>query len=168
MIQATLDEQGLAAKAVDHVHLLPWIDEWVNAATFNRYLPGTPIVYVDAVITARDHQKPSPSGSKSRRRSGRFWIWAPERDLTQENQPPGRPSTSASPRDRHKQWEAGAREAEDPLSPAVQLPSYLCDNMRNVWHESRLYCPTAWTQRPDAALDLCPLVELKRRLGRDG
>ena len=57
MIQATLGEQGLAAKAVDHVHLLPWIDEWVNAATFNRYLPGTPIVYVDAVITVCDHQK---------------------------------------------------------------------------------------------------------------
>lgn len=54
---------------------------------------------------------------------------------------------------------SGAREAEDPLSPAVQLPSYLCDNTHNVWHESRLYCPTAWTQRPDAALDLCPLVE---------
>jgi hypothetical protein len=30
-------------------------------------------------------------------------------------------------------------EACDTLSPTVQLPSHLCDNMRNVWHESRLF-----------------------------
>lgn len=59
-------------------------------------------------------------------------------------------------------------EAGDTLSAAVQLPSHLCDNMHNVWHESRLYCSTAWTQRPNAAVDLCALAELQRRLGRDG
>jgi DNA-binding transcriptional LysR family regulator len=35
---------------------LCWIDE-CNDATFNRYRPGVPIVYGDAVITARDHQQ---------------------------------------------------------------------------------------------------------------
>jgi hypothetical protein len=36
---------------------LSWIYEWGNDATFSRYRLGMPIVYGDAVITDRDHQK---------------------------------------------------------------------------------------------------------------
>ena len=36
---------------------MSWVYEWSNNATFNRYRPDVPIVYGDAVITDRDHQK---------------------------------------------------------------------------------------------------------------
>lgn len=40
----------------------------------------------------------------------------------------------------------------------VQLSSYLCDNMHNVWNESLFYRPTARTLRSDAALNICALA----------
>jgi hypothetical protein len=36
---------------------LSWIYEWGNAVTFNRGGPCVPIVYGDAVIMNRDHQR---------------------------------------------------------------------------------------------------------------
>jgi hypothetical protein len=52
-----------------------------------------------------------------------------------------------------------------PYRPAVQLPSYLCDNMLKVQPEPRIHRSAAWPQRPNVADGLCALAQLKLRLG---
>ena len=64
--------------------------------------------------------------------------------------------------------EASSEGASDALSAAVQLPSYLCDNMLNVQHEPRIHRSATWPQRPNVADDVCALAQLKLRLGGAG
>lgn len=70
--------------------------------------------------------------------------------------------------DLHKQRVPVLNEMGDQTSPPVQLPPHLCDNMLNVRPQSRIYCPTAGSQRSNAAVDVCPLAQLKLRLERAG
>lgn len=62
----------------------------------------------------------------------------------------------------------GAENAGHPIQAAIQLPSYLCDNMLNVQHEPRLHRSATWPQRPNVADDVCALAQLKLRLGGAG
>ncbi|MBS7724517.1 hypothetical protein I0E51_05485 [Pseudomonas lalucatii] len=51
-------------------------------------------------------------------------------------------------------------------SAFMQLPSHLCDNAPNIWREPRINFPAARPWCADAAVNVCPLDQLRLRLER--